>query len=486
MQPLTYNHTLVIKSSTPPGSPPKQVLASLGIGQPTIQAPAQQPPIAAPQVPTQQDATSILAALASLQPMPAAPPPPQHAAAPAHDLTALFAGTNHSHQAPLAPPPQPGFHMPYGQQQQYSAPMSVPLPSQIPMPLPIHQGYPPMYQVPTPVQQAPPPPPQNPLGALASLLPPHILGNPDQLAQVLQLFQGLAAQGIPQDQWAPVLAALYPQQQQTTAVATSDWVTSQDDYQTHDTYGGRRDQSYDRGRRRSRSPDYRRDNNNRRGSPVYGTYDASAANSSSDAPAPHQSDKRGKKGGRNYRQRTPTTTRNGRLDSPGAIPQGLNPKWTDIDPSVPPGHIKVLSRTLFVGGANGNEHDLRSIFGRWGQVQTCIANEDKRHAFVKMCTRNDAVTAKLAMETMKDQDVLSKARQTKWGVGFGPRECCDYSTGISIIPIDTLTEADHKWILSAEYGGTGGRPIESGLVVEEPDIEIGAGVSSKGEPPNIN
>jgi protein NRD1 len=35
-------------------------------------------------------------------------------------------------------------------------------------------------------------------------------------------------------------------------------------------------------------------------------------------------------------------------------------------------------------------------------------------------------------------------------------------------------------MVSAEYGGTGGKPIEEGLVVEEPDIEIGAGVSSKG------
>ena len=38
-------------------------------------------------------------------------------------------------------------------------------------------------------------------------------------------------------------------------------------------------------------------------------------------------------------------------------------------------------------------------------------------------------------------------------------------------------------MLSAEYGGTGGKPIEAGLVVEEPDIEIGAGVSSKGTVP---
>ena len=34
-------------------------------------------------------------------------------------------------------------------------------------------------------------------------------------------------------------------------------------------------------------------------------------------------------------------------------------------------------------------------------------------------------------------------------------------------------------MLTAPYGGSGGRPIDTGLCVEEPDIEIGAGVSSK-------
>ncbi len=34
-------------------------------------------------------------------------------------------------------------------------------------------------------------------------------------------------------------------------------------------------------------------------------------------------------------------------------------------------------------------------------------------------------------------------------------------------------------MVSAEYGGTGGLPLEWGMLVEEPDIEIGAGVSSK-------
>jgi hypothetical protein len=36
-------------------------------------------------------------------------------------------------------------------------------------------------------------------------------------------------------------------------------------------------------------------------------------------------------------------------------------------------------------------------------------------------------------------------------------------------------------MLSAEYGGTGGKEIETGMVVEEPDIEIGSGPSSKGK-----
>lgn len=49
-----------------------------------------------------------------------------------------------------------------------------------------------------------------------------------------------------------------------------------------------------------------------------------------------------------------------------------------------------------------------------------------------------------------------------------------------MIPIDRLTEADQRWMVSAEYGGTGGDPLEGGMCVEEPDIEIGQGVSSKG------
>lgn len=127
---------------------------------------------------------------------------------------------------------------------------------------------------------------------------------------------------------------------------------------------------------------------------------------------------------------------------------------------------------------NCSEADLRAIFSEYGRVQTCVINLEKRHAFVKMFTREDAVRAREGMA--HNMRVYTKARMTRWGVGFGPRDCCDYASGESTIPIDRLTDADHKWVLNAEVGGTGGRPIESGLVMEEPDIEIGAGVSSKG------
>jgi protein NRD1 len=64
----------------------------------------------------------------------------------------------------------------------------------------------------------------------------------------------------------------------------------------------------------------------------------------------------------------------------------------------------VLSRTLFVGGVTSSEQELRNIFSRYGMVQTCIVNKDKRHAFVKMISRADAVTAKDAMERNRTPD----------------------------------------------------------------------------------
>lgn len=64
----------------------------------------------------------------------------------------------------------------------------------------------------------------------------------------------------------------------------------------------------------------------------------------------------------------------------------------------------MLSRTLFVGGVTSSEAHLRSLFAKFGVVQTCIVNVDKRHAFVKMIDRKDAESARNGMEEYKAGD----------------------------------------------------------------------------------
>ncbi|KAL4812829.1 hypothetical protein BDW67DRAFT_169411 [Aspergillus spinulosporus] len=336
---------------------------------------------------------------------------------------------------------------------------------------------------------------QNPLAALlpqatAQPAQPPTMA-PDALQQQLQLLQMLAAQGIPQEQWATALQILTL----SNPAALSNLNSGQAPGfslpgQNANSWGGHTEQSRDFGdrerdrdymrsppggyRRRSRSPgwDRRRDVSppRRRDSPVYGEYHG-------DSPGRRGADPRGRRGN-DYRQRSPVGRRR-RSPSPARKDPTLpppGPKFIEWDYSIGQGNIKVLSRTLFVGGVTSSEAHLRSLFSKYGVVQTCIVNVDKRHAFIKMISRQDAINAREGMESYKTGDMQLR---TRWGVGFGPRDCSDYQTGISVIPIERLTEADRKWMLTAEYGGTGGRPIESGMIVEEPDIEIGAGVSSK-------
>lgn len=334
---------------------------------------------------------------------------------------------------------------------------------------------------------------QNPLAALlpqttAAPVQPAPALAPDALQQQLQLLQLLAAQGIPQEQWATALQILSLSNATNMAnmgAAGYNNLPGQNvnawgrpDSQSRDID---RDRDYMRSppgqyRRRSRSPgwDRRRDLSppRRRDSPVYGEYHGDSPGRRGDP-----RDARGRRGN-DYRQRSPPSRRR-RTPSPPRKDPTLpppGPKNVEWDYSIGQGNIKVLSRTLFVGGVTSSEAHLRSLFSKFGVVQTCIVNIDKRHAFIKMISRRDAVNAREGMESHRSGEMQLR---TRWGVGFGPRDCSDYQTGISVIPIERLTEADRKWMLTAEYGGTGGRPIESGMVVEEPDIEIGAGVSSK-------
>lgn len=176
----------------------------------------------------------------------------------------------------------------------------------------------------------------------------------------------------------------------------------------------------DNGQRdRSRSPDYDRrqspqkspPNPNRRASPTYGVYDPSSGDGT-----PGQFDRgdrgrgRGKQRGNDrndYRQRSPPRRQASPHNTYG------NSKFIDWDDSLPRDHIRVLSRTLFVGGAGGSEGEIREIFSRFGQVQTCIVNSEKRHAFVKMMTRPHAVAAKQGMDALQDPVAQSKARQVR-------------------------------------------------------------------------
>ncbi|KAL9609388.1 MAG: hypothetical protein Q9167_005835 [Letrouitia subvulpina] len=325
----------------------------------------------------------------------------------------------------------------------------------------------------------------------------------ESLQQQLQILQLLQAQNVPQDQWANVLSVIMSSGALgAPGAAPSSNYASQPGWQQNNGMG-RYDQSRDLNghseqqqymrspsgryrdpRSRSRSPPAwdRRHNASpphRRDSPVYGEYNRDSRNGDR---GNHGRSGRGR-GGNEYRQRSPDRYRRSpsprrQAQNPGSDPSlpPPGPKYMEHDNTLGRGMIKVLSRTLFVGGVTSSEETLRSIFSSYGVVQTCIVNVDKRHAFVKMLTRGEAQVARDGMERYRSPEMQLR---TRWGVGFGPRDCSDYQTGISIIPIDRLTDADRKWMLTAEYGGTGGKSIESGMVVEEPDIEIGAGVSSK-------
>ena len=73
----------------------------------------------------------------------------------------------------------------------------------------------------------------------------------------------------------------------------------------------------------------------------------------------------------------------------------------------------MLSRTLFVGGVTSSEEQLRSLFGRFGVVQTCIVNTEKRHAFIKMISRHDAVEAREGMETYKTEGMQLRVSELR-------------------------------------------------------------------------
>lgn len=164
----------------------------------------------------------------------------------------------------------------------------------------------------------------------------------------------------------------------------------------------------------------------------------------------------------------------GERNIPGA--PHYRPRNVGFDNTIPQGSFKVMSRTLFIGGVprGMDERSLASHLRPYAEVQSVILNSERKHAFVKVYSRREA---EAVIQSFNKDGALPL--RTRWGVGFGPRDCCNYQHGVSIIPIVRLTDADRQWVVEAEWGGTGGQPLVSGIVIDEPDIEIGTGISSK-------
>lgn len=45
-----------------------------------------------------------------------------------------------------------------------------------------------------------------------------------------------------------------------------------------------------------------------------------------------------------------------------------------------------------------------NFMARFAQVQSCIVNHDKRHAFLKLITHQDAIAAKTAVEQLPEPE----------------------------------------------------------------------------------
>ncbi|KAK2016544.1 hypothetical protein LZ32DRAFT_655531 [Colletotrichum eremochloae] len=411
-----------------------------------------------PQVPA--NLQSLLSRLQSVTPQQQQSAPPTNPQQFPHSTSPFTSVT------PTAPAPA-SFSLSSAQQQTQPVGMQFPGLPQMPQ-------WPQMPQIPQMPQM-----PQPPTGAP--------LNTTEQMAMLQTLF----SQGLTADKFAAMLAAVNGAQNGTAPGPSPAIIPAQNYYTQGQGHGGpaqpstnlgqnwnnerARSPNRHQGRSRSRSPgrhwDPRSSSHGRRDNGI---------DYSRRSPDRGGRDSRDGRRDTDYRQRSPPPSRDGGVSNSSR--HGSNDKWIEYDRSLPAGHIKVLSRTLFVGGVNSmSERQVREIFSRYGKVQTVIVNKEKRHAFVKMISRPDAVRAKEAMEKLAEEQQHgdTQSLRTRWGVGFGPRDASDYSNGVSVIPIELLTEADRKWMLTAEYGGSGGRPIVHGLVVEEPDIEIGAGVSSK-------
>ncbi|KAJ3056585.1 hypothetical protein HK097_005748, partial [Rhizophlyctis rosea] len=139
-----------------------------------------------------------------------------------------------------------------------------------------------------------------------------------------------------------------------------------------------------------------------------------------------------------------------------------------IDPNTPKEYMKVLSRTVYVGGITQDisKEDVRDLFEAIARVDSVTVNYPKFNAFVKMLTRAEA---ELIRDRFNKFMLNGSMLKMGWGCGYGPKEFFDYSTGETLFPLVRMTDADKRHISQSPRGGG---PIEGGTVVEEPDVNF--------------
>ncbi|KND02580.1 uncharacterized protein SPPG_03038 [Spizellomyces punctatus DAOM BR117] len=137
-----------------------------------------------------------------------------------------------------------------------------------------------------------------------------------------------------------------------------------------------------------------------------------------------------------------------------------------VDPSLPKEFMKILTRTVYVGGITPNitKENVRDLFETIARVDTVTVNYPKFNAFVKLLTRAEADLVKDRFHKYQYNGTMLKMG---WGCGYGPKEFFDYTTGETLFPLARMTDTEKRTISQSTRGGG---PIEGGMVVEEPDF----------------
>ncbi|XBW37316.1 hypothetical protein QEN19_002898 [Hanseniaspora menglaensis] len=139
------------------------------------------------------------------------------------------------------------------------------------------------------------------------------------------------------------------------------------------------------------------------------------------------------------------------------------------DSTCPMNSVKVMSRTLFIGGINSRDtkKELVNRLKAYGEIQTCFLNNKKGHGFVKAYSRAEAENIIKTFNVLSSQD--QHELRVRWALGFGPRAYFNFDTGISTVPLYVVTDSEKEWAKLSEWGGTNGKEMVSGMLFEEPD-----------------